>query len=114
LKIFIDEDGNTSGLESPLTLILNLKNRKRVSHVEPANFVLNFLFRQIRKRVSDDSWLAEFTRQWPCQWQAKIISGPTLGPFKTRTAAIAAEIRYIEGYIEERLENANCSRINGT
>ena len=30
------------------------------------------------------------------QWFAEMIEGPTLGPFLTRSAALAAEVAYIE------------------
>ena len=68
----------------------------RASHVEPTSRVLRWLFHAIRSRVADDSWLAGFTRRWPCEWRASIIGGPTLGPFRQRADAIAAEIEYIE------------------
>ena len=30
------------------------------------------------------------------QWSAQIIGGPLLGPYSTRTAALAAEVAYLE------------------
>lgn len=100
LTIFIDEDGMTHGLKSSLTEALGLRNRERVSHVEPVNRALRWLFHFIRSRVSDESRLAEFTRRWPCRWQANIFSGPTLGPFRVRQAAIDAEVAWLNDFYE--------------
>ena len=30
------------------------------------------------------------------QWWAEMVSGPTLGPFTARSAALAAEVEYLE------------------
>lgn len=104
LTIFIDEDGMTHGLKSSLTESLGLKNRERVSHIEPTNRALRWLFHFIRSRVSDDSGWATFTRYWPCRWRANIFAGPTLGPFFMRRNAIAAEV----AWINENLEKGMC------
>lgn len=69
--------------------------RNRVSHVEPINTALRGFFHLIRKRVSDDSKLAEWTRRWRCQWRARIFDGPTLGPFTDRQKAIDAEVQWL-------------------
>ncbi len=98
--LFIDTDGTMSGLESPVTQLLGLGDRRRVSHVEPVNPLLRRLFHAIRRRVSDRSALAEFTRRWPCRWQARVFDGPTLGPFRRRADAIAAEIEFVNSRIE--------------
>jgi hypothetical protein len=79
---------------------LKLKNKVRVSHVEPVSPTLRWLFHFIRKRVKDESHLASFTRFWPCLWQARIFDGPILGPYKTRKQAIEAEIHFIETCME--------------
>ena len=99
--IFIDEDGNVSGLASPLTQALGLSERRRVSHVEPVNRILRGLFHVIRRRVSDESRMAAFTRKWPCKWQANIFNGPVLSPFNKRSHAITAEISYINLELEK-------------
>lgn len=104
-SIFIDEDGMTHGLKSPLTEALGLRDRERVSHVEPVNRVLRWLFHFIRRRVSDDSRWAAFTRRWPCSWQANIFSGPTLGPFRVRQEAIDAEVAWINDSFERNERN---------
>lgn len=98
--IFIEEDGTVCGLASPVTRLLGLSDRRRVSHVEPVNRTLRWLFHAIRKRVKDNSAIAEFTRRWPCRWQARVFDGPVLGPFLSRQSAIAAEIAYINTQLE--------------
>jgi|688.fasta_scaffold153642_2 hypothetical protein len=98
--VFIDTDGTTTGLASPVTQLLRLGDRQRVSHVEPCNWLLRQLFHLIRIRVTDESALAAFTRQWSCRWQANIFNGPTLGPFRRRETAIAAEIHWINQELE--------------
>lgn len=98
--IFIEEDGTICGLASPITRLLQLGDRRRVSHVEPVNRTLRWLFHAIRKRVSDSSRIADFTRRWPCRWQARVFNGPVLGPFRCRQAAIDAEIAYINSQLE--------------
>jgi len=69
----------------------------RASHVEPVNPVLRSVFRLIRRRVSDNSRLAAFTRTWWCRWQADMAlsGGPVLGPFTERSEALLAEQKWI-------------------
>ena len=104
-SIFIDNDGEMSGIASDLTAKLGLSSLRRVSRVEPVNPVLRRLFYFIRNHCTDKSLLASFTRAWPCCWQARIFDGPVLGPFDTRKAAIAAEIQFVE----ERMKNVEHS-----
>ncbi len=73
------------------TALYGAASKRRASHVEPVQPWLRWLFHLIRGRVSDESWMAWFTRWWPCQWQAHMIQGPVLGPFTDRAAAIKAE-----------------------
>ena len=98
--VFINDDGETFGVSSHLTKLLALPHRSRMSHVEPVNKALRWLFYFIRDRVSDESFLASFTRQWPCKWQANISSGPKLGPFNSRSEAIRHEIDWINNFFE--------------
>ena len=95
-SVFIDETGNIVGVASPLTQILKLGDRRRVSHVEPVNPLLRKVYHFIRNRVDDESRMASITRRWPCVWQARIFDGPVLGPFRSRRKAIEAEVRWIE------------------
>ena len=84
--------GGVRKLHDPRDVALyGAASRRRASHVEPVKPVLRWCFHFIRKRVNDESWIAWFTRWWPCHWQANIINGPTLGPFWPRSAAIKAE-----------------------
>jgi len=89
------------GITSSLTEKLGLRAKTRVSYVEPVNPVLRSLFHFIRRRVSDESRLASFTRFWPCLWQACIFNGPVLGPFSTRKQAIESEVQFIETRMEQ-------------
>lgn len=68
---------------------------KRASHVTPVNWILRLAFRALRAHTNDDSPWAAFTRAWPCRWQVAIIDGPTFGPFRQRSAAIDAEVRWL-------------------
>lgn len=99
--IFIEKDGTTHGLVSPVTQLLQLGNVRRVSHIEPINSILRWLFHRIRSWVADTSCLAAFTRCWPCQWRANIIDGPIIGPFKNRKDAITAEVHWINSKLGE-------------
>jgi hypothetical protein len=110
LTVFVDETGNMTGLRSSLTEALKLPERERVSHIEPVNRVLRWLFHGIRSRVEDTSAIAGFTRKWPVTWQANIFDGPTLGPFHTRQEAIDAEVAHINKTFETGFE----SNVNGT
>jgi hypothetical protein len=101
--LFIDTDGQMSGLESPVTQLLRLGDRRRVSHVEPVNPWLRAWFHWLRQRTTDESRLAGFTRRWPCRWQARVFDGPVLGPFRLRSEAIAAEIQFINSRLEGTL-----------
>lgn len=100
MKLIIDPDGTMHGLESSVTQLLGLRDRRRVSHIEPVNPLLRRLFHAVRQRVSDKSRWAEFTRRWPCCWQARIFDGPVLGPFRSRKEALAAEVQYIQRQME--------------
>ncbi len=76
--------------------VYGAKSRKRASHVEPVNPVLRWLFRCLRAATHHrEGAVAAFTRRWPCDWQATIIAGPTLGPFRTRKEAIEAEVAWL-------------------
>jgi hypothetical protein len=69
----------------------------RASHVEPVNPALRWLFHRIREIVDDESGMAQWTREWPCLWQANLAlsNGPVLGTFTDRQAAIDAEIEWL-------------------
>lgn len=105
--IFIDEDGSTEGIASSLTQLLRMSQRRRASHIEPVNPILRWVFHFIRRRVSDESRLACWTRRWRCQWQARIVGGPVLGPFHRRHNAVAAEVFWINAWLEQERKSKN-------
>ena len=100
--LIVEADGTMRGIAGSLSGLLRLPRKRRVSHIEPAHPVLRKLFYMIRKHAADDSWLAGFTRRWPCCWQVRIFNGPVFGPFNRRNAAVAAEIRFITQQLEEQ------------
>lgn len=89
---FIHDDELSQELEE----VVGMPVKRRASHVEPVNAVARVIYHAIRKRVSDDSTAAEWTRVWPVVWRARIFGGPTLGPFKDRAEAIRAEVVWLE------------------
>ena len=98
--VIVENDGTVKGISSPVTQALGLRHKKRVSHIEPVNKTLRWLFYLIRNRFSDESMAAKFTRKWPCLWQARIFNGPTMGPFASRRSAIMAEVAWITTKME--------------
>jgi hypothetical protein len=93
---------------------------KRASHVEPYDFWPRLAFTVIRMLVSDSSGLAEWTRRWAVDWRVntKPVGGPILTwddvcetdvPYpmviyrwRSRKAAIAAEIKFLDQFFAER------------
>ena len=98
--VIVENDGTVKGISSPVTQALGLRDKKRVSHIEPVNKTLRWLFYLIRDHFSDESMAAKFTRKWPCLWQARIFNGPTMGPFASRQSAIMAEVAWITTKME--------------
>lgn len=98
--VIVENDGTVKGISSPVTQALGLRDKKRVSHIEPVNKTLRWLFYLIRDRFSDESMAAKFTRKWPCLWQARIFNGPTMGPFASRRSAVMAEVAWITTKME--------------
>lgn len=103
--VIVENDGTVKGVSSPVTQALGLRNKKRVSHIEPVNKKLRWLFYFLRDRYSDDSLVAKFTRKWPCLWQARIFGGPTLGPYFYRQSAIMAEVAWINFDLQRKEKN---------
>jgi len=98
--VVIESDGSVRFLREPGTEALDAlgePDTRRVSHVEPVHRLLRWAFHALRRHRRDDGVLAAFTRRWPCRWQSRLspVGGPTLGPFARRSAAIAAEIDWI-------------------
>ncbi|MHB8974281.1 MAG: hypothetical protein ACYC3X_29360 [Pirellulaceae bacterium] len=101
ITVTFDEHGNIQCLKCPeLAFLASLgpARHHRASHVVPVNRLLRGLFHTLRNFCTDDSPLAEFTRRWPCRWQADLAlsDGPVLGPFARRKEAIAAEVAWVE------------------
>lgn len=101
MQITVKPDGDLTFLDheelAPLK-DLGIATTRRASHIEPVSPLLRWIFHQIRSRVADKSRLAACTRLWPCLWRANLAlsEGPVLGPFRTRTAALEAEVRWLE------------------
>jgi len=101
IVIEFDDDGNIICLDdadiADVLEMLGIKQTRRASHVVPCEPLLKCLFRFIRQRVDDKSLLAEFTRLWPCAWEADMApsGGPVLGPFPSRRQALKKERRWL-------------------
>lgn len=77
----------------------------RASHVVPVNPLLRIAFNVIRSIVADDSWLAGWTRLWPCRWMVDCspVGGDVLpGPWLDRQQAIASEVEYLNALFLSR------------
>ncbi len=80
---------------------------KRASHVLPKrvfqNRLLGFLnvrrnlFRFLRKVCGDEGRVAGWTRLWGCPWEVDLspMDGPLLGPYTSRSEAIAVEKEWL-------------------
>lgn len=90
-------------------LTLEALTKKRVSRILPENYMLRLCFRLLRTVVNDGSKLAQWTRQWSCQWRV-IINGQSDGPFSDRQQAICFEKIQIHqsGGLLEFAENGDC------
>ena len=99
MLIRIDPNGTVALIGDAATLgIEGAVTKRRASHVEPCNGALRAAFRLIRRHVADTSPWAAFTRRWPCQWRVDLApsNGPILAPFRDRSAAIVAEVAWLE------------------
>lgn len=72
---------------------------KRASWIEPINPLLRIAFKALRC-IGDASWVAVWTRTWPCQWRANLTlsSGPIAGPFNKRADALEFEHTWLANY----------------
>lgn len=70
---------------------------RRVSHVEPAGWILRHLFHICRRLGGENGILADFTRSWWCCWRVNMgpVEGPTFGRFDRRSEALQAERLWI-------------------
>lgn len=71
---------------------------QRGGHVVPAAVWKRATFRLVRKFFSRLPRLVAWTRSWKGDWLVDLTrsSGPILGPFAHRSAAIAAEEEWLE------------------
>lgn len=77
--------------------------KQRVSRIVPSNSLLAMSFYAIRAACSDTSSLAQWTRQWSCQWTV-IIDKQSYPGFADRKAAIEFEKQLI--WNQNKLKNA--------
>lgn len=101
--LFIKPCGTTVGVRSRLTDALKLPF-VRASSIEPCNSVLRCLFSFIRSRVSDESFLAAFTRSWSCMWRIRFFDGTIIGPFRSRNEAVLVEVYILNNGLEKGSE----------
>jgi len=64
---------------------------KRVSHIYPKKFFQRIVFKVLRKIFGDNGKVAEWTRNWKCEWIVYIPSVGYFGPYKDRKKAIKVE-----------------------
>lgn len=86
----ITYDGNIPPIK------LGPRTTKRIAHILPRNQWLARAFRWLRNLFGDSGDVANWTRNWECEWMVHIVHGPTFGPFATRSEAIHAEHRYLD------------------
>ena len=110
ITITIDESGNLKMLETTMAepfKVLGTAVTKRASYVEPYEFLPRLAFSIIRRVVSDDSRLADWTRRWDCFWRVntKPVGGPILrnqygniAAWWIREDAIVAEIEFLNKF----------------
>ena len=110
ITITIDESGNLKMLETAMAepfKVLGTAVTKRASFVEPYDFWPRVAFTVLRKLVSDDSRIADWTRRWNCFWRVntKPVGGSILrdqyGNIATwwiREDAIVAEIEFLNKF----------------
>lgn len=85
-------------------LTLSAFSKKRVSHIVPANPFLRLVFKALRKCTSDTSFIAAWSRRWPCQWLV-FVDNKSYGPFSNRLHAISFEKDLV--YSQGKLHSSN-------
>ncbi len=63
----------------PARLELAAPVRRRFSEIIPTLGALRVVFRWLRDRFGEEGKVAAFTRRWPCEWEAIILTGPSRG-----------------------------------
>jgi len=112
ISIFIDSVGTMRTIEPEMAKLMGLRRGPRFSYIEPANRHLRRLYMAIRARVSDDSFVAAWTRLWPVLWRVRVAhSTQILGTYWSRKAAIRGEKdffstgRWIPGYLNDHTQS---------
>lgn len=96
----IDTQGNTTFLVNAHTkdMVTNINLVKRASHVEPLMLWQAYIFRALRATFGDEGRVANWTRDWKCQWivDCRPIGGP-MHPqvFSNRAEAIEFEVEWL-------------------
>lgn len=103
ITVTITEDGDQLFLNTPgaagVFCEAGMSIVRRASFVEPENAYLRLTFRAIRKLVSDNSRIAQWTRTWDCLWRVAIVGGPILPDrYTDRIKAIEAEICFLNKF----------------
>ena len=70
--LYIDERGTIRALGNPLDLP-GAGKPERYSEIVPVNRPLRIAFRVLRFVFGDKGRVSDFTRSWPCVWQATIL-----------------------------------------
>lgn len=87
-----DDQSTAAGIVAE---IAGRSTKRRASHIEPCSPALRVAFHAVR-------WFGEravaWTRSWPCLWRVRIVGGPTFGEYRDRSAAIAAEVAWLENH----------------
>jgi hypothetical protein len=104
--LVIDENGDCKIVltVAAKTLFLSstmVAESRRASHVEPANPMLRLIFHAVRALVSDDSRIAQWTREWACWWRVnmKPIGGGIIPVhYSHRKSAIDAEVNAVNQF----------------
>lgn len=101
MQIAIAADGTTRFIHNDVldAHALGAASVQRASHVLPQNRLLRAAFRWLRDTFGEKGIVAACTRRWPCLWMVEIIvldSPVVLGPFSKRSAAINAEVQWLE------------------
>ena len=72
--IYIGHDGTIKFLGCDPIGLQGTTTTKRFSHIRPVSLLLCILFRIIRRWFGDKGKAAAWTRLWPCEWEATIIT----------------------------------------
>lgn len=84
-RLKIKRDGTLEFLgEPPPKLVLpGVTTRQRFSEIVPVYGPLRLVFRALRFLFGEQGSVAEWTRQWECEWLCLILIGPMRGAWAT-------------------------------